>query len=61
MKKDFDCEMKRKIQAEHHREAQETGEEEAKRRQWQRVLQNPMLGAIDGRLWPELSYEHRES
>jgi hypothetical protein len=45
VKKDFDCvEMKRQIQEELLREAQVLGEEEANRRQWQRVLDDPILG-----------------
>jgi hypothetical protein len=56
MKKNFDCvEMKRQIQAEHRREAEEVGEEEAKRRQWQRVLDDPILGESARKGWPELS------
>jgi hypothetical protein len=47
MKKEFDCvEMKRQVQAEHRREAEELGEEEAARRQWERVLADPVLGKI---------------
>ncbi len=56
MAKEFDCvEMKREIQAEHRREAEELGEEEAARRQWERVLADPLLGEIARRRWPELS------
>lgn len=55
MKKDFDCvEMKRQAQAEHRREAGELGEEEAKRRQRKRVLDDPILGDIARKRWPEL-------
>lgn len=62
MKKDFDCvEMKRQIQAEHSREAEELGEEEAKRRQWQRVLDDPVLGKIAWKLWPELSRANQKA
>ena len=57
MKKKFDCvEMKRQIQAEHRREAEELGEEDAARRQWDRVLADPMLGKIARERWPELSH-----
>ena len=56
MKKEFDCvEMKWQIQAEHRREAEEFGEEEAARRQWERVLADPLLGKIARERWPELS------
>jgi hypothetical protein len=55
MKKEFDCvEMKRQIQAEHRREAMELGEEEAARRQWERVWADPLLGKIARERWPEL-------
>ena len=57
MKKEFDCvEMKGQIQAEHRREADELGEEEAARRQWERVLADPLLGKIARERWPELSH-----
>jgi hypothetical protein len=57
MKKDFDCvEMKRQIQAEHRREAEELGEEEAARWQWARVLADPLLGRIARERGPELSH-----
>jgi hypothetical protein len=57
MKKEFDCvEMKRQVQAEHRREAEELGEEEAARRQWDRVLADPLLGKIAQERWPELSH-----
>jgi len=57
MKKEFDCvEMKRQIQAEHRREAEELGEEKASRRQWGRVLADPLLGKIARERWPELSH-----
>ena len=57
MKKAFDCvEMKRQIQAEHRREAEEFGEKEAARRQWERVLADPLLGKIARGRWPELSH-----
>ena len=47
MKKDFDCvEMKRQIQEELMREAEALGEEEAHKRQWQRVLDDPILGPL---------------
>lgn len=60
MKKEFDCvEMKRQIQAEHRREAGELGEEEAARRQWQRMLADPLLGKIARERWPELSRVNR--
>jgi hypothetical protein len=56
MKKEFDCvEMKWQIQAEHRREAEDLGEEEAARRQWERVLADPLLGKIARERWPELS------
>jgi hypothetical protein len=56
MKKAFDCvEMKWQIQAEHRREAEELGEEEAARRQWERVLADPLLGKTARERWPELS------
>jgi hypothetical protein len=56
MKKEFDCvEMKWQIQAEHRREAEELGEGEAARRQWERVLADPLLGKIARERWPELS------
>ena len=56
MKKELDCvEMKGQIQAEHRREAEEHGEEEAARRQWERVLADPLLGKIARERWPELS------
>jgi hypothetical protein len=54
MTKDFDCvEMKRQIQAKLRHEAEELGEEEAKRRQWQRVLDDRILGKIARDGWPE--------
>jgi hypothetical protein len=56
MNEEFDCvEMKGQIQAEHRREAQELGEEEAARRQWERVLADPLPGKIAREPWPELS------
>jgi hypothetical protein len=56
MTKDFDCaEMKRQIQAEHRREGEELGEKEAVRRQWQRVLADPLLGKTARERWPALS------
>ena len=56
MKKEFDCvEMKRQIQADHRREAGELGEQEAARRQWERVLADPVLGKIARERWPELA------
>ena len=56
MTKEFDCvEMKRQIQAEHRRETEEVGEEEAVRRQWRRVLADPLLGKAVRERWPELS------
>jgi hypothetical protein len=56
MKKTFDCvEMKRQIQAEHRREAEEVGEKEAARRQWERVLADPLLGKAAREGWPQLS------
>ena len=56
MKEEFDCvEMKGQIQAEHRREAGELGEEEAARRQCDRVLADPLLGKIARERWPELS------
>ena len=57
MKKEFDCvEMKRQIQAEHRREAEELGEAEAARRQWERVLADPLLGKAARQRWPALSH-----
>lgn len=47
MKQDklFDCvQMKLEIQQRHRREASELGEEEATKRRWQRVLDDPVLG-----------------
>ena len=45
MTKDFDCvEMKRRVQEELLREVELLGEEEAQKRQWQRVLNDPILG-----------------
>jgi hypothetical protein len=63
MKKEFDCvAMKGQIQAEHRREAEELGEEEAARRQWERVMTDPLLGKIARERWPELSEtEHNAS
>ena len=56
MTKEFDCvEMKHQIQAEHRREAEEVGEEEARRRQWERVLADPVLGKFAREHFPELS------
>ena len=56
MTKKFDCvEMKHKIQAEHRREAEEFGEEEARRRQWERVLADPILGKFAREHFPQLS------
>ena len=49
MKKDktFDCvEMKWEIQERHRREVDAHGKEEAERRRWQRVLDDPVLGAF---------------
>lgn len=49
MKRDreFDCvRMKWEIQQRHRREAEELGEEEAEKRRWQRVLEDPVLGAF---------------
>ncbi len=49
--KAFDCvEMKAKIQEELLREEQELGPEEAKRRQWQRALNDPILGPLLAKL-----------
>jgi hypothetical protein len=60
MKKEFDCvEMKGQIQAEHRREAEELGEKEAVRRQWDRVLADPLLGKIARERWPELSHANQ--
>ena len=62
MKKEFDCvEMKWQIQAEHRREAEDLGEEEAARRQWERVLADPLLGKIARERWPELSHTGRKA
>jgi hypothetical protein len=56
MTKEFDCvEMKRQIQAEHRREAEALGEIEAARRQWERILADPVLGKTASERWPELS------
>jgi hypothetical protein len=45
--KEFDCvEMKRRIQEENQREVEELGRDEAERRQWQRVLDDPILGPL---------------
>jgi hypothetical protein len=45
--KPFDCvQMKWEIQERHRREASELGEEEAAKRRWQRVLDDPVLGAF---------------
>jgi hypothetical protein len=56
MKKEFDCvEMKGQVQAEHRREAEDLGEEEAARRQWDRVLADPLPGKIARERWPEVS------
>ena len=61
MKKDFDCvEMKHRIQAEHRREAGELGEEEAVRRQWERVLADPLLGKSARERWPDLSHSDQK-
>jgi len=60
MTKEFDCvEMKRWIQAEHRREAEELGEEAAVRRQWERVLADPLPGKTVRERCPELSREDR--
>ena len=46
-KKDFDCvEMKREIQARLQAERARLGEDEARRRQRQRVLEDPLLGPL---------------
>ncbi len=43
-KKSFDCvEMKNRIQAKLRREEAKYGKEEAARRRWQRVMDNPIL------------------
>jgi hypothetical protein len=61
MKKEFDCvEMKHQIQAEHRREAEEFGEEEAMRRQWERVLADPVLGKAARERWPELTQNEQK-
>jgi hypothetical protein len=45
--KPFDCvQMKWEIQSRYRREAGELGEEEAAKRRWQRVLDDPVLGAF---------------
>ena len=45
MKKDFDCvEMKWAIQQELLREEQELGKEESRRRQWELVMSDSVLG-----------------
>lgn len=49
MKQDneFDCvRMKWEIQRRHRREIEELGAEEAGKRRWQRVLDDPVLGAF---------------
>jgi hypothetical protein len=62
MKTEFDCvEMKRQIQAEHRREAEELGRGEAARRQWERILADPLLGRTDRERWPELSHADQNS
>lgn len=44
-KKTFDCvQMKWEIQERHRREVETLGKEEAERRRWQRVLDDPVLG-----------------
>ncbi len=46
-KKAFDCvEMKWKIQERHRREVEALGKEESENRRWQRVLDDPVLGAF---------------
>ena len=45
--KDFDCvQMKSDIQQELLREIEELGEEEARKRQRERVMSNPILGPL---------------
>lgn len=45
--KPFDCvQMKWEIQKKHQAEADALGKEEAERRRWQRVLDDPVLGAF---------------
>jgi hypothetical protein len=47
MKKTFDCvEMKLEIQTRHQREDEVLGKAEAERVRWQRVLNDPVLGAF---------------
>lgn len=47
MKKAFDCvEMKWEIQRRHQREVEQLGREEADKRRWQRILDDPVLGAF---------------
>jgi len=44
-KKTFDCvQMKWEIQERHRREVEALGKEEAEKRRWQRVLDDPILG-----------------
>lgn len=50
-KKNFDCvEMKRRIQEDLLREEEESGPEEARRRQMRRVLDEPILGPFLARV-----------
>src|ERR1700730_6016109 len=47
MKKEYDCvEMMRQIQAEHRREAEQIGEEEAAGQKLARVLADPLPGKV---------------
>ncbi len=46
-KKAYDCvEMKGEIQQKHRQEVETLGKEEAERRRWQRVLDDPVLGGF---------------
>lgn len=46
-KKAFDCvEMKWEIQRRHRQEVETLGKEEAQKLRWQRVLDDPVLGAF---------------
>jgi len=54
--KTFDCvEMKRRIQEELQAEVATLGEQEARRRQWQSVLDDPLLGPLVRNKRPEFA------
>ena len=58
--KGFDCvQMKWEIQEKHQAEADALGKEEAERRRWQRVLDDPVLGAFV-RAHPALDSRRKE-